>query len=194
MTDPRVLKAITSGPYRSIAVTFIEFAGGVDQKVVVDWTVLREDETSASAMAEAILTAPRSFYGWTGIGNAIDFATKRLQETDIQSERSAIDVSGDGTNNSGRDIISARDDAVAQGIVVNGLAIINNHPTTFNPEHTHPPGGLPEYYKQNVVGGPGSFLMVVEDFDTFGEAITKKLVSEIAYDARPSKHAARQEE
>jgi hypothetical protein len=137
------------------------------------------------------MTAPRSFYGWTSISAAIDFSVKRLQNSGIESERHAIDVSGDGTNNSGRSVASARDDAVAQGIVINGLPIINSSPTTFNPEHTHPSGGLAEYYRQNVIGGPGAFHIVVEGFDTFAEGITKKLISEIANLPPAARHAAR---
>jgi hypothetical protein len=190
LTDERVLKAITSGPYRAVAVTFIEFAGATDQKVVVDWTIVRDTE-SAGIFSDILMTAPRSFYGWTSISAAIDFSVKRLQNSGIESERHAIDVSGDGTNNSGRSVASARDDAVAQGIVINGLPIINSSPTTFNPEHTHPSGGLAEYYRQNVIGGPGAFHIVVEGFDTFAEGITKKLISEIANLPPAARHAAR---
>jgi hypothetical protein len=190
LTDERVLKAITSGPYRAVAVTFIEFAGATDQKVVVDWTIVRDTE-SAGIFSDILMTAPRSFYGWTSISAAIDFSVKRLQTSGIESERHAIDVSGDGTNNSGRSVASARDDAVAQGIVINGLPIINSSPTTFNPEHTHPSGGLAEYYRQNVIGGPGAFHIVVEGFDTFAEGITKKLISEIANLPPAARHAAR---
>jgi hypothetical protein len=189
-TDPRVLRAIGAGPYRSIAVTFIEFAGATDQKVVIDWTVVRDVE-SAGSISDVLMTAPRSFYGWTSISAAIDFGVRRIQTSGLDSERHAIDVGGDGTSNSGRSVAQARDDAVALGITINGLAIINNSPTTFNPEHTHPPGGLPEYYRQNVIGGPGAFLLVVEDFDTFAESMTKKLINEIAGAPAGSRFAGR---
>jgi hypothetical protein len=89
-------------------------------------------------------------------------------------------VSGDGTNKSGRPVSDARDEAVADGITINGLAIINEHPNPGYFAHTQPPEGLPEYYRRNVIGGPGAFLMVVQDFNSFGEAIANKLVSEIA--------------
>jgi hypothetical protein len=190
LTDERVLRAITSGPHRAVAITFVEFAGASDQKIVIDWTVVRDIE-SAGAFSDILMTAPRSFYGWTSISAVIDFAVKRIETSGIESERHAIDVSGDGTNNSGRSVAAARDDAVAQGIVINGLPIINNSPTTFNPEHTHPQGGLAEYYRQNVIGGPGAFQMVVEGFDTFAEVITKKLISEIAAAPPRAQHAAR---
>jgi hypothetical protein len=190
LTDERVLKAITSGPSRAVAICFIEFAGATDQKVVVDWTLVRDTE-SAGIFADILATAPRSFYGWTSISAAIDFSVRQLQSSGFASERLAIDVSGDGTNNSGRPVVSARDDAVAAGVVINGLPIINTSPTTFNPEHTHPAGGLAEYYRQNVIGGPGAFHIVVEGFDTFAEGITKKLISEIAGTPPESHHAGR---
>jgi hypothetical protein len=80
---------------------------------------------------------------------------------------------------------------VASGITINGLAIINEHPDPGYFAHTQPPEGLPEYYPQNVIGGPGSFLMVIQDFSSFGEAITNKLVNEIAARDAPLRAAAR---
>ena len=88
-----------------------------------------------------------------------------------------------------RQVLDARDEAVAAGITVNGLAIINEHPNPGYFAHTQPPEGLPEYYRQNVIGGPGSFLLVVQDFNSFGEASTNKLVNEIAA-AKPLTRAA----
>ena len=99
-----------------------------------------------------------------------------------------IDVSGDGSNNSGRLVTEARDEAVAKGITINGLAIINEktsgEPGTFRYVHTHPPGGLPNYYRDNVIGGPGAFVLQIVNFDTFAEAMTDKLLTEIS-DASP---------
>ena len=91
-----------------------------------------------------------------------------------------IDVCGDGTNNAGREISDARDDAVKAGITINGLAIINDHPVSWTFAHVQPPGGLANYYRENVTGGPGSFVLEVHDFHSFGEAMTRKLVTEIA--------------
>jgi hypothetical protein len=89
-------------------------------------------------------------------------------------------VSGDGTNNAGRPVTDARDAAVAQGAIINGLAILNERPEGYFFAHTQPPEGLPAYYQNNVVGGNGAFLQVVKDFSTFGDAITNKLMTEIA--------------
>ncbi len=87
---------------------------------------------------------------------------------------------GDGTNNAGRDVTAARDDALALGIAINGLSIINDHPVSWTFAHVQPPGGLTKWYRENVIGGPGSFVLEVHDFTTFGDAMVRKLVSEIA--------------
>ena len=187
-TDPKVLHAIASGPYRSIAVTFVEWSGSDAQRVVADWTVIRDEET-AGDFINTLRTAPRSFAGFTSISAAIDFSMSHFASSGAESERRIIDVSGDGTNNGGRPVNDARDAAVAQGVVINGLAIINQHPNPGYTAHTQPPEGLGEYYRQNVTGGPGSFVITIEDFSTFAEAIVSKLVNEIA-DAGPLRRTA----
>ncbi len=189
-TDPKVLNAIQSGPYRSIAVSFVEWSGSEAQHVVADWTVIRDEET-AGEFINTLRTAPRSFAGFTSISAAIDFSMSHFATTDTETERRIIDVSGDGTNNGGRPVNDARDAAVAQGVVINGLAIINQHPNPGYTAHTQPPEGLGEYYKQNVTGGPGSFVITIEDFSTFSEAIVNKLINEIADNGRIRRYAAR---
>jgi len=179
LTDPRVLAAIHGGAHQAIAVVFVEWAGAGEEKIVVDWTVIRDAEGAETAAA-AMLSAPRSFVGRTSISGAIDFAMERLAAAPAAADRRIIDISGDGTNNSGRDLAQARGEALAQGVTINGLAIINDRPNPGYAFHTQPPGGLPQWYRQNVVGGPGAFLLVVEDFSSFADAMTNKLVSEIA--------------
>jgi Protein of unknown function (DUF1194) len=179
LTDPRVLAAIRGGTTGSVAICFIEWAGAGEQNIVADWTVIH-DEEDAGGLAATILAAPRSYIGRTSISGAIDFAMERLAAAQPRARRHVIDISGDGTNNSGRPVTDARDDAVGQGVTINGLAIINDKPNPGYAFHTQPPGGLPEWYRQNVIGGPGAFLRVVEDFHSFADAVTEKLVSEIA--------------
>lgn len=179
LTDPEVLSAILGGRNNAIAVTFVEWSGTGEQNVVVDWTVIRDGEVAA-AIASAIMSAPRSFVGRTAIGSAIDFAVQRLREAPARAERRVIDVSGDGTSNSGRSVTEARDEAVANGITINGLAIANDRSTPGYAFHTQPPGGLPKYFAENVIGGPGAFLIAVEGFHSFASGITRKLVAEIA--------------
>jgi hypothetical protein len=89
-------------------------------------------------------------------------------------------VSGDGNNNSGRDVRLARDEAVAAGVAVNGLVILTDQRFSWAPEHTNPPGGLEKYYRDNVIGGPGAFVLVAKDFNSFGNLLIKKLIAEIA--------------
>jgi len=178
LTDPRVLAAIRGGTNGTIAVCFVEWSGAGEQLVVADWTLIH-DEEDAGVVAATILAAPRSFMGRTSISGAIDFAMERFAAANPHSNRRIIDVSGDGTNNSGRPVTEARDQAVAEGITINGLAIINDRPNPGYAFHTQPPGGLPEWYRQNVIGGSGAFLRVVDDFRSFADAMTNKLVSEI---------------
>ncbi len=179
ITDPEVLRAIAGGRHHAIAVTFIEWSGAADQKIVVDWTVVR-DEEGAGGVAATMLAAPRAFLGRTSISAAIDFAMQRFAAAPAEGDKRVIDISGDGTNNAGREITEARDQAVAAGVTINGLAITNTQANPGYAFHTQPPGGLPKYYEDNVIGGPGAFLFHVDNFASFAEAITRKLVTEIA--------------
>jgi Protein of unknown function (DUF1194) len=189
LTDPRVLAAIRGGTNGTIAVCFVEWSGAGEQLVVADWTVIH-DEEDAGVVAATILAAPRSFIGRTSISGAIDFAMERFAAATPHGNRRIIDVSGDGTNNSGRPVTEARDQALAEGVTINGLAIINDRPNPGYAFHTQPPGGLPEWYRQNVIGGPGAFLRVVDDFRSFADAMTNKLVSEIVALAPKGRAAA----
>lgn len=177
--DPRVMRAIRSGQYGRIAVCYVEWSGPESLAVIADWTVVGDDE-SAGAFAEAILAPQRPFANRTAIGAAIDFARMQFIRSGVDSLRRTIDVSGDGTNTNGREPAFARDEAIADGITINGLVILSPEPMPWNPYHTHPPGGLENYYRENVVGGPGAFVLVVDDFTSFAYAITNKLVREIA--------------
>jgi Protein of unknown function (DUF1194) len=182
MTDPRVVEAIKSGPTGRIAVCFVEWSGAASQKLVIDWSLIT-DADSARQFSDGIVEAPRSFADRTAISAGIDFAMAQLARAPYRSARRIIDISGDGTNNSGRDVTTARDEAVVKGVTINGLAILSDAPLIWNPEHTSPPGGLPEYYRHNVVGGPSAFVMVAQDFASFGQSLIKKLIAEIATSA-----------
>jgi hypothetical protein len=177
--DPRVLRAIRSGQHRKIAVCYVEWSGPESLAVIVDWTVVSDDET-AGAFSEAILAAQRPFANRTAIGAAIDFARAQFMRSGVESTRRTIDVSGDGTNTNGREPAFARDEAIAAGVTINGLVILSPEPMPWNPYHTHPQGGLENYYRENVAGGPGAFVLVVDDFTSFAYAITNKLIREIA--------------
>ena len=182
LADPRVLDAISAGRNGRIGVLFLEWSGFGNQKVVIDW-MLVDGPKAAQAFGDRLLESPRSFADRTSISGGIDAAVAQLWRAPYSAERRTIDVSGDGTNNAGRDVGQARDEALALGITINGLVILSDTPLPWNPEHTNPPGGLTKYYRDNVVGGPGSFVLEAKDFNSFGQAIVKKMIAEIA-DAR----------
>lgn len=179
LADKRVLEAITTGRNKRIAVAFVEWSGVSSQKVLIDWTLI-DGEDAAKKFGDQLVELPRSFAERTSIAGGIDFAMAVLARAPYKAPRRTIDISGDGTNNSGRDVTLARDEAVAQGVTINGLVILSERPMAWNPEHTNPPGGLANYYRANVVGGSGAFVVVAENFNSFGQTIIKKLIAEIA--------------
>jgi Protein of unknown function (DUF1194) len=182
----QLLDSISTGPHGAIALAYVEWAGDGEEKVVVDWAVIR-NQADAHAFVGAMAAAPRSFIGRTAIGAAVDFSFALFAESAFETSRRIIDVSGDGTNNQGRLASEARDAAVGAGAVINGLAIFNKKAAGtggYLAMHTNPPGGLAQYYRENVIGGPGAFVVQIDDFRSFGEAMMRKLVNEIA-DARP---------
>ena len=179
ITHPDVVMAMTSGPHRRIAVCFLEWAAIGMQNVVVDWTMI-DGADSARRFGDRLVETPRSFAGSTSISNAIDFSVSQLARAPFTSERHVIDISGDGTNNSGRSVTDARDDALAKRITINALVILTPLAESFRPEHTNPAGGLEKYFQDNVIGGSGAFTVVAEGHGSFGRALTKKLIQEIA--------------
>ena len=179
LTDRLVLGAIAAGPNRKIAVQFSEWSGAAAQAVIVDWRVIANRD-DAEKFAADLLAAPRPFADRTAIGPAIDFAMAQLARSPFGAERRVIDVSGDGTHNHGRDVTLARDDAVAKGVTINGIAILSAVPLAINPGHTHPPGGLLKYYEDNVIGGPNAFAVSAEGFEEFGQSVLRKLIKEIS--------------
>ncbi len=179
ISDPRVLDAVRSGRVGRIGLTFVEWSGVGAQRVVIDWTTIG-DADSAKGFGDRLLEAPRSFADRTSISGAIEFAMGQFARAPYDAPRRTIDVSGDGTNNAGRDVVSARDEALAQGVTINGLVILSDTPLAWNPDHTNPPGGLDNYYRNNVIGGPSAFVQVAQDFNAFGQAIVKKMIAEVA--------------
>jgi hypothetical protein len=170
--NPRVLDSIRSGSTGSIAVTMIQWTGPFQQVVIIPWTLIN-DRKSADEFADAIEKGPRQlFSGGTSISGAIDFSASLMPSNLFVGLKRVIDVSGDGSNNNGRSVTSARDDAVAKGIIVNGLPILSLEPY------------LDRYYFDNVIGGPGSFMVPAESYEAFGAAVLRKLILEIA--ANPS--------
>jgi hypothetical protein len=189
ISDPQVLDAIKSGPNQKIAVCFVEWSGFGAQKLVIGWTKI-DGAATARKFGDQLLEFPRSFADRTSISGGIEFSNAQFANAPFEAPRRTIDVSGDGTNNAGRDVRVARDEVVAKGVVINGLVILSDRPVPWNAEHTNPPGGLEKYYQDNVIGGPGAFVLVAENFQSFGRAIVKKLIAEIASlgPARTARH------
>jgi hypothetical protein len=190
ISDPHVMDAIKSGPQQRIAVCFVEWSGFGAQKLVIDWSLI-DGPAAARKFGDQLLELPRSFADRTSISGGIEFATAQLERAPFEAPRRTIDVSGDGTNNAGRDVKLARDETVAKGIIINGLVILSDRPVPWNAEHTNPPGGLEKYYQDNVIGGPGAFVLVAENFSSFGRAIIKKMIAEIALAPTPTRLVAR---
>jgi hypothetical protein len=189
ISEPQVIDAIKSGPHQRIALSFVEWSGFGAQKLLIDWSLI-DGPGAARKFGDQLLELPRSFADRTSISGGIEFATAQMEHAPYEATRRTIDVSGDGTNNAGRDVKLARDETLAKGIVINGLVILSDRPVPWNAEHTNPPGGLEKYYQDNVVGGPGAFVLVAENFNSFGRAIIKKLIAEIAF-LPPSSHVGR---
>src|SRR5258705_12346120 len=188
ISDPVVMEAIKSGPHERIAVCFVEWSGFGAEKLVIDWTMI-DRPGAARKFGDQLLELPRAFADRTSISGGIEFAATHMERAPFEGSRRTIDVSGDGTNNAGRDVKLARDETIAKGIVINGLVILSDRPVPWNAEHTNPPGGLEKYYQDNVIGGPGAFVLVAENFNSFGRAIIKKLIAEIAA-LSPASHPA----
>jgi hypothetical protein len=190
VSNPRVLDAIRSGRNGRIGLMFVEWSGIGSQRVVIDWSLVGGAE-AAKGFGDRLIEAPRSFADRTSISGALEFSMAQLERAPFESTRRTIDVSGDGTNNAGRDVGLLRDEAVAKGITINGLVILSDNPMSWNPDHTNPPGGLDSYYRNNVIGGPNAFVMVAQNFNSFGQAIVKKMIAEVAQAPSPVRAATR---
>jgi hypothetical protein len=164
--DPEVIEAISSAVPEGVAVTVVQWSGRRQQHISIDWTLVR-DEASALALAARIAATARLAVGETAIAEALAFAVARLEQNRFAGARRAIDMSGDGVSNAPLAPDSVRDAAAAAGITVNGLAILTDTP------------GLGRYYAEHVIGGPGAFVMVSENYWDFAEAMRLKLLQEI---------------
>ena len=172
---PAIARAIQSGPQRRIAVTYVQWAGPTTQIPVVDWTIIDGPQTAA-LFAQRIGETPRQvFGGGTSLSGVIDYARRSFEEQRPAAVggRRVLDISGDGTNNIGRQVPFARDEAISAGLIINGLTILNEQPW------------LDDYFRDNVVGGPGAFVIAAADYGSFASAILAKLIREIASAATP---------
>jgi hypothetical protein len=186
LTDPKVLAAVRSGPHGAIAVAYVEWGTPGAPRTVIDWTVIK-DQATAEAWADRLLKEPRRPQSYNAIGDALAHATAMIRAAPFKAERGVIDLSGDGPDlRSLKPAPVARDEAVAAGITINALAI-------FKPGSGNVGGTMGEsldrHYERAVIGGPGAFVQIAENFKSFGEAILQKLVREIASLPSPTRTA-----
>lgn len=178
LVSEEFLRALRAGPVGKIALTYFEWSSTSDQKIVVPWRQIDGPE-AAEAVATEIMKAPIRRGSRTSISSAIKFAVPLFEQNPYRGSRRVIDISGDGPNNTGDPVATARDTALQQGIIITGLPVMTNatppDPMDFQHiDHTD------WYYEDCVIGGPGSFVVPITDRGNFKEAIRTKLALEVA--------------
>jgi hypothetical protein len=165
---PAIVEGLLGGPIGAVALAYFQWSGYWRQELLIPWEILRMPADIA-AFARTVERVPRRIFGGgTSPGGAIDFGRRLLESSPVHAARRVIDVSGDGRTNNGRPSSLARDEAVARGIIINGLPILHLEPD------------IDEYYERNVIGGPGSFIVPARDFVSFADAMRRKLFREVA--------------
>jgi hypothetical protein len=175
ITSREFMSALRSGMHGKVAVTYFEWAGPYDQKIIVPWRLIDGPE-GADAFANEIARAPYRRASRTSISGALTFAKPLFDASGFRGIRRVIDVSGDGANNSGPFVTLVRDDVLAAGITINGLPIMLKRPNSFTMDIEN----LDIYYEDCVIGGPGAFVIPIREREQFKEATRTKLVLEIA--------------
>src|SRR5499433_2292110 len=181
-TSRDFMQALRGGMHGKVAVTYFEWAGPYDQKIVVPWRLIDGPE-AADAFASEIGRAPYRRASRTSISGALSFAKPLFDGSGYSGFRRVTDVSGDGANNSGTFVTLARDDVLAAGITINGLPIMLKRPNAFTMDIDN----LDIYYEDCVIGGPGAFVVPIREREQFKEAIRTKLVLEIAQRMPPQR-------
>ncbi|HEX3483410.1 MAG TPA: DUF1194 domain-containing protein [Micropepsaceae bacterium] len=173
-TDPDVIKSIQNGALGRIAVTMLDFSSPEYDKVIIDWHIIK-DKASATAFADMVRAAPRSPGRRTSVSSALELGSTLIESSagDIVATRRVIDVSGDGPNNDGNPMREVHDRVIGQGIIVNGLPVMDDNANGYYP-------GLDKYYAACVAGGRGSFVVVVHSFKDLGAAMRHKLILEVS--------------
>lgn len=184
LDDPLILNAIKGGRRGQIAVTYLEWAGPREQHQVIGWTLIDSAE-SAQAAGNALRTAPVSGGYWTSISGALDHAVKLVATAPFTASRRVIDLSSDGRNNAGAPLAGARKRALNTGVTINGLPVM-----IMRRNFSFPPiPNLDLYFTDCVIGGPGAFSIVVENYKDLALSVRRKLVREIAGTAPPERRA-----
>ncbi|CCV14521.1 DUF1194 domain-containing protein [Mesorhizobium sp. STM 4661] len=175
LTHDDVLQAIADGVHGKIAVTYVEWAGTTWQHVIVPWTVIA-NRADAERVVEQLSARPPNSARRTSISGVLEFSSDLFAESGFQGIKRVIDVSGDGPNNQGAPVNITRDELVKQGITINGLPLMTRSGFTS----VYDVNDLDRYYTDCVIGGPGAFMIPVNDWTQFPEAIRRKLVLELA--------------
>ncbi|MXQ14103.1 DUF1194 domain-containing protein [Microvirga makkahensis] len=171
--SPEVHAAIRGGMLGRIAVAYVEWAGAADQRILVPWTVI-EDSGDAHGFADRLAREATRRGGYTSLSAVIDLSVQLLRASGFRAVRQAIDISGDGANNQGRNVTKARDEAVAAGMTINGLPIMLKRPSgAWDIED------LDLYFRDCVIGGPGAFMIPVRERHQLIQAIRTKIIREI---------------
>ncbi|NVD42824.1 DUF1194 domain-containing protein [Ensifer sp. HO-A22] len=171
LRHPDFVAAVKGGYLGRIALGYFEWAGLVNENSVIAWQVI-DDAEDAKAFAAKLEARPIGTRRATSLSNAISFATSLIEGNEFSGTRRILDISGDGPNNTGPPVISARTDTLARGIIINGLAIMIRPSVSFGP--------LDRYYRDCVIGGPSSFVLAVHEPEDFAVAIRQKLVMEVS--------------
>ena len=174
--DPEIVQAIKSGKNGRIAISYFEWSDSTDQTLVVDWMIIR-DKASATAFSTRLKLAPVQRGHFTSISAAVSYALTLLRRSPHEGERRVIDVSGDGRNNDGPPLATARAAALSWNVTINGLPIDNERSQEAS---NLEPGQIAQYYREEVVGGPDSFVVVAKSYVDIERAISRKLLREIA--------------
>lgn len=175
LTSTEFLRALREGANGKVAVTYFEWAGANDQKIIMPWRLIDGPE-AADAVAAEIARAPYRRASRTSISGALTFAKPLFDNSGYRGLRRVIDVSGDGANNSGMPVAQVRDDVLAAGITINGLPIMLKRPTGAMMDVEQ----LDIYYEDCVIGGAGAFVVPIRERSKFIEATRTKLVLEVA--------------
>ncbi|MEQ1942863.1 DUF1194 domain-containing protein [Mesorhizobium sp. VNQ89] len=181
LTHERVLQAIADGAYGKIAITYFEWAGVNSHHIIVPWTVIANKADAERVVARLSAQPPNSARR-TSIAAALEFGADLFAESQYSGQKRVIDISGDGPNNQGAPVQVSRDAVVAQGIVINGLPLM----TTAGFSSAFDVVDLDRYYTDCVIGGPGAFMIPVNDWSQFPEAVRRKLVLELAGPLSPA--------
>lgn len=175
LVSPEFLRALREGINGKIAITYFEWAGNFDRRIIVPWRLIDGPKSAAAVAAEIGAAAFRRGMR-TSISGAMEFAQPLFDNSGYRGIRRVIDISGDGANNQGTLVVPARDKVLAAGITINGLPIMLKRPRWSTMDIDN----LDEYFEDCVIGGPGAFVIPIREREKFREAIRTKLVLEIA--------------